>query len=260
MWNYSKISKNLKANGYYEFNSYLSKTEIKKVQNTLLQTLNYIKPSNQKSLQKKYYEIKKFNSKLKGNWYDICKYNIDLLQTLHKKEMIILVKKFFNTKVVFSGRPAIHVHDVVNDRILDAHQETNQFARDTLVLWIPLFDTNEKTGGIKIYEKSHLKGYLKHSLEHPTLGKKAWTSKYTHIQKKYLTKYKEKKLKVKAGNAIIFLSSLVHSGYENQDGKSVRITITERFNPLKKLPYLKDEKASLKMPYVGLDYNKLNIE
>ena len=51
MWNYSKISKNLKANGYYEFNSYLSKTEIKKVQNTLLQTLNYIKPSNQKNLQ-----------------------------------------------------------------------------------------------------------------------------------------------------------------------------------------------------------------
>ena len=193
MWNYNKISKNLKANGYYEFNSYLSKTEIKKVQNTLLQTLNYIKPSNQKSLQKKYYEIKKFNNKLKGNWYDICKYNIDLLQTLHKKEMIILVKKFFNTKVVFSGRPAIHVHDIVNDRILDAHQETNQFAKDTLVLWIPLFDTNEKTGGIKIYEKSHLNGYLKHSLEHPTLGKKAWTSKYTHIQKKYISKYKEKK-------------------------------------------------------------------
>ena len=79
---------------------------------------------------------------------------------LHKKEMIILVKKFFNTKVVFSGRPAIHVHDIANDRILDAHQETNQFARDTLVLWIPLFDTNEKTG-IKIYEKISFKWLFK---------------------------------------------------------------------------------------------------
>ena len=98
--------------------------------------------------------------------------------------MITLVKKFFKTKVVFSGRPAIHVHDQANDRILDAHQETNQFARDTIVLWIPLFDTNTKTGGLKIYEKSHLKGYLKHSLEHPKLGKKAWTKKYTHIDKK----------------------------------------------------------------------------
>ena len=105
-----------------------------------------------------------------------------------------------------------------------------------------------------------MKGYLKHSLEHPKLGKKAWTNKYTHIDKKYLNGLKEKKLKVKKGTAIIFLSSLVHSGYENQDGKSVRITITERFNPLKKLPYLKDEKAPLKMPYVGIDYNKLRID
>ena len=46
--------------------------------------------------------------------------------------MINFVKKFFNTDVVFSGRPAIHVHDIANDRILDAHQETNQFARDTM--------------------------------------------------------------------------------------------------------------------------------
>ena len=36
--------------------------------------------------------------------------------------------------------------------------------------------------------------------------------------------------------------------------------VGERFNPLKKLPYLKDEKASLKMPYVGLDYNNLKID
>ena len=259
MWNYKKISKSLISNGYYEFKNYLSKEELKEDQGTLLQTLNYIKPSKQKNLQKKYYEIKNFNNKLKGNWYDICKYNIDLLQILHKKEMIYLVKKFFKTKVVFSGRPAIHVHDVANDRILDAHQETNQFARDTIVLWIPLFDTNKKTGGLKVFEKSHIKGYLKHSLEHP-LGKKAWTKKYTHIEKKHLNGYQGKNLSVKAGNAIIFLSSLVHSGYENTDGKSVRITITERFNPLKKLPYLKDEKASLKMPYVGLDYNKINID
>ena len=58
MWNYSKISKNLKTNGYYEFNNYLSKIEIKKVQNTLLQTLNYIKPSNQKNLQKNIMKLK----------------------------------------------------------------------------------------------------------------------------------------------------------------------------------------------------------
>ena len=109
--------------------------------------------------------------------YNRSKVNAEKLQKQLKKD---------KTKVVFSGRPAIHVHDQANDRILDAHQETNQFARDTIVLWIPLFDTNTQTGGLKIYEKSHLNGYLKHSLEHPRLGKKAWTNKYTHIEKKYL--------------------------------------------------------------------------
>ena len=259
MWNFNKIKKSLQQNGYYEFKNYLSKSELEKIKKSLVETLNYIHPSNQKDLQKKYYEVKKFNNKLKGNWYDICKYNIDLLGHLHKKEMVNFVKKFFSSKVVFSGRPAIHAHDNANDRLLHAHQETNQFARDTIVLWIPLFDTNQKTGGLQIYERSHKNGYYKHSLEHPTLGKKAWTSKYTHINKKYLKGLKIKNLKVKAGNGIIFLSSLVHSGYENSDNKSVRITITERFNPLKKIPYLKNEKAPMKMPYVGLDYNKLGI-
>jgi len=95
MWNYNKITKSLITNGYYEFKDYLSKRELIIVKKTLLQTLDYIKPSKQKNLQKKYYEVKKFNSKLKGNWYDICKYNLDLLSILHKKEMISLVKKFF---------------------------------------------------------------------------------------------------------------------------------------------------------------------
>lgn len=259
MWNYKKIKKSLNDDGYYEFKNYLNKSELEKVKNSLVDTLNYIHSSKQKNLQKKYYEVKKFNKKLKGNWYDICKYNIDLLGFLHKKEMVNFVKKYFSSKVVFSGRPAIHAHDKDNDRLLHAHQETNQFARDTIVLWIPLCDTNYKTGGLKIYEKSHKKGYFKHSLEHPELGKKAWTSKYTHIEKKYLKNFKEKNLTVKAGTGIILLSSLVHSGYENTDDKSVRITITERFNPLKKLPYLKNIKAPMKMPYVGLDYNKLKI-
>lgn len=259
IWNFSKISKSLKENGYYLFKNYLSKKDIKLIKDTLIETLHYIKKDNEKDLQKKYYKIKKYNNKLKGNWYDIAPHNIDLLQTLHKREMLEFVKKYFKTKVVFSGRPAIHVHDNANDKLLGAHQETNQFARDTLVLWVPIYDTNEKTGGLCIYEKSHKYGYFKHYLEHPTLGSKAWTKNYTHIKSNHLKKFNKKNLKVKAGNAIIFLSTLVHSGYKNDDPNAVRITITERFNPLKKIPFLKYEKATQKIPYVGVNLNKILI-
>ena len=71
MWNYKKISNHLLKYGYYEFKNYLSKKDVDTVKETLLNSLNYIKKSNEKNLQKKYYEVKKFNNKLKGNWYDI---------------------------------------------------------------------------------------------------------------------------------------------------------------------------------------------
>ena len=70
-------------------------------------------------------------------------------------------------------------------------------------------------------------------------------------------KFKRIELEVKAGAAVFFLSSVVHCGYPNKKKGTVRITITERYNPLKKIPYLRNEKATLRMPFEGLDYNTI---
>ena len=259
MWNYKKIKKDIEKQGYFVFKNYLNKSDLKKIKSTLLDTLNYIDGNKDTNLVKKYFTIRDTKPKLKGNWYDIAPYNIDLLQTLHKKRMISFVKKYFKTNVVFSGRPAIHVHDDLNDRLLEAHQETNQMARDTIVFWCPLYDTNKTTGGLCVYENSHKNGYFKHNIENPKLGAKSWTKNYTHIKEKNVKNFTKKYLEVKAGTAIIFISSLVHSGYPSTKKGSLRITITERFNPLQKIPFLKNEKAPMKMPYVGVDYNKIKI-
>ena len=58
MWNNKKISKSLNDKGYYAFNNYLSKSELKKIQSTLLKTLNYIKPSSQKIYKKNIMKLK----------------------------------------------------------------------------------------------------------------------------------------------------------------------------------------------------------
>ena len=94
-WNFKLIAGALKRDGYFVFENYFSKTELKEIKNSLLETLNYIKPSKQKDLQKKYYEIKKFNKRLKGNWYNLAPYNIKILQSLHKKEMTTFIQKYF---------------------------------------------------------------------------------------------------------------------------------------------------------------------
>jgi len=256
-WNFRKIKSELESNGFYIFKDFFNKKDLKKIKNTLVNSLNYIRPSKEKKLQKKYYQIKKFNPKLKGHWYDMARYDINLLKLLHKPEMINFIKKFYNTEVVFSGRPAIHVHDDMNDRLLDPHQETNQFARDTMGFWVPLYNTNKNNGGIVIYKNSHKHGYFKHTLGNSHAGKKSWTKNYTHISAKIAKKFERVELNVKAGSAVFFLSSLVHCGYPNKKRGSVRITVTERYNPLQKIPFLRDENAPLRMPFMGIDYNKV---
>ena len=138
--NNNNIVEEIKNKGYYILEDFFSNEEINNVKKSLLNTLHYIKPDGEQDLQKKYYQIKKYNPKLKGHWYDIAPYNIHLLNFVHKQEIINIVKEFFNTEVDFSGRPCIHVHDLDNDKILEPHQETQQFARDNFVLLAPLLE------------------------------------------------------------------------------------------------------------------------
>jgi len=191
VWNNKKIAEEIRNNGYYIFENYFNSEEINKVKKSLLDILHYIKPDEENDLQKKYYQIKKYNSKLKGNWYDIAPYNITMLQLLHKPEMVNFVKEFFNTDVVFSGRPAIHVHDDENDKLLEPHQETAQIARDTLVFWSPLYDTNKENGGLSIHKDSHKHGYFKHTIVKTKPGFKSWTKDYTHVDESISKKFKK---------------------------------------------------------------------
>ena len=256
-WDNKKITDEIKNNGYYIFKDYFNEDDLNNIKQSLLNTLHYIKPDDEKDLQKKYYQIKKYNPKLKGNWYDIAPRNITLLQLLHKKELIVFIKEFFGTSDVFSGRPCIHCHDDENVNLLDPHQETRQIARDNMVFWSPLYDTNKNHGGLVVYKDSHKHGYFDHTLENPHAGKKSWTKEYTHVSSKITNKFKRIELEVMAGSAVLMHSAVVHCGYPNKTKGHVRISVTERFNPLQKIPFLRDEKATLRMPYVGIDYNKV---
>lgn len=257
-WNFNLIINNIKKDGYYIFENFFSKKDIAEIKSSLLRTLDYIKKSKEKNLVKKYYEIKKYNKKLKGNWYDMANYNLTLYKFLHSEDIISLVKKYFNSKVIFSSRPCIHVHDSTNDFLLEPHQETNMFSRDGILLWCPIYDTNEKNGGLTIYKGSHKHGFFKHKLKSST-GVKKWTKDYTNIDKKIYSRFEKENLKVKAGSAVFIINKMIHTGYPMKDKNKLRITLTERYNPLQQIPYLKNPKANIKIPYT-IDYNKINLD
>ena len=253
-----KILGEIDTNGYSVIENYFNTEDLKSLEKSLLDTLNYIDLDNEKDLKKNYFKIKSKNPKLKSHWYDISCFNTEMLRSIHTKQIIELVKEYFKTNVVFSGRPAIHVHDFDNDFLLEAHQETKQFARDFFLFWAPLWDTNEENGGLTVYKDSHKRGYFEHSID-PEPGQKVWTKQYTHVKdKKVLSQFEKINLEVKGGSAVLLHSACIHQGYPIKKENGLRIVITDRLNPLKKIPFLKDENKPMKIPYTGVDYNQIN--
>ena len=86
-------------------------------------------------------------------------------------------------------------------------------SRDGILLWSPVYDTNEETGGLTVFKGSHKDGF-EHKLENKKLGKKSWTKDYTHIDKKILERYEKINLKVKSKSAVLMINSMVHCGYQ----------------------------------------------
>ena len=206
------------------------------------------------SLQEKYYQVKEYNPNLKAHFYDMCAFELETRLALHDPKILNLVKGYFGTNVLFSGRPAIHIHDSENERFLEPHQETNMFSKDFLFVWAPLYDAKNDQGGLLIYKNSHKHGYWKHKVDNK-IGS-------TNINLKKLKKFEKKILKVEAGSALLIHSAVVHGSIKTRKRRFARFVMTDRFCPLIKLPYLRNEKAPLLIPYMfegedKIDYNSI---
>ena len=53
-WNYNKIINEIKKNGYFVHNNFLSKKNLDEIKGSLLDTLNYVKKSSHSNLTSKY--------------------------------------------------------------------------------------------------------------------------------------------------------------------------------------------------------------
>lgn len=245
-----KIINDIKENGYSKIINLFSKNQLDEVKNSLLSMLNYIKPDDSiKDLHEKYYQVKRHSLKLKGHFFDMTSFETTFLKILFDDRVLDVVKSYFNTNVVFSGRPAIHIHDSENERFLDPHQETNQCAKDFLFIWAPLYDAKGEQGGLEIYKKSHNQGYWSHNSDNK-LGS-------SHLKSDVLSKFEKEKIEVDAGSALLIHSSLIHGSVPTTKKNFARFILCDRFCPLQKIPYLKKEDVPLKIPHFGTDYNAI---
>ena len=67
-----EVINEINENGYCLLENCFTNDDLDEMKNSLLQSLNYIKPGNETDLQKKYYDVRDYDRKLKGNWYDIA--------------------------------------------------------------------------------------------------------------------------------------------------------------------------------------------
>lgn len=244
------IKKNIDDKGYAIIKDVFSSEEIQKCKDRLLDILHYIHPEKISDLNTKYFQVKNYNMKLKGNFFDMLQHEVSVLKLLNKEKVINIVRKYFKSEVVFSGRPTIHIHDSDNERYLEPHQETNQFARDFILFWSPIHDANLEQGSISVYEGSHKKGYYKHTAEN-SLGS-------SHVDKEIYEKFDMKVLDVKAGSAVLLHSATIHGTWATKKKGHVKYVLCDRLNPLQKIPYLRDpEFKTMKIPHFGIDYNSI---
>ena len=246
--NYSKNEKenffnNIRENGYAVLRDIYSKEKIDKIKNSLLRMLNYIKPDDKVTdLQEKYYQIKKHNPILKAHFYDMCTFEMEIYSAIHDSKIIDLVKGFFNTSTIFSGRPALHIHDSENERTLAPHQEIHLFSKDALLLWAPLYDAKDSQGGLYIYKGSHKNGIYKHEQSNKQVD-------HQGVSPSVYNKFEKKRLTINAGTALLIDCAVIHESVKTEKKRFARFILSERYCPLQKIPYLRKENVPIKIPY-----------
>ena len=109
-----------------------------------------------------------------------------------------------------------------------------------------------------IFKNSHKHGYFNHSHEQSRSGDKRWTSGYNHVDPTITKRFKKVELEIKAGSALLMQSKVIHCGYPIKKKGDVRMVLTERYNPLQKIPFLKNENAPMNIPLTGVDHNKIS--
>ena len=87
-----KIFKDINENGYTYLKNVYTNKQLNKVKSSLLSMLNYINPEKKgKSLQEKYYQIKKMSPILKGHFYELCKNELEILKLVYDDNIVDLV-------------------------------------------------------------------------------------------------------------------------------------------------------------------------
>jgi phytanoyl-CoA hydroxylase len=213
--------------------------ELATIYSSSLSDHSQVKPSKNnlsyEDLCRIYDECASSNEKLKARAYDFSM----LLASVKKmaSKCSDTVKKIFTDKTFIISDQQVRCDDIYGSRFVKLHQDIPGMKTDSCIsCWVPLVDTNEHQGGLRIVPRSHLMGPVKHEYNTNKWGLKAHEICDHDLYESKVSPT----LTVDAGDALLFHSCLVHGTAKNKSEQS-RWTFIARYDDVRDLRYLVDE-------------------
>ncbi len=232
-----------KKNGYVILDKIVLEEQINQIFNDIsnvldisLKSINFKKKL--KCCDEKIKILKEKNSKLKSHCYDIFGM-LDKVQIItNNKKINNFAREIYNSPLCKQS-VQVRIDDPSNERNLPLHQELELMGLLGIAVWIPLVDTDQEIGGLRVVPGSHKLGLQKH------LTRVETKTGYNQV----LWEHDEKKiadLTVKKGQAVVFHPFLFHGSMPNKSLKT-RWTLVFRFCDVKYMPYIRSQDAKMFM-------------
>jgi len=231
-------------NGFAILRDVVKAQEIENIFKQIKSVLLYVSSSVEKienncnqDLDQLYYKLKQDYPKLKSKAYDLIQHLDGAYKISANEKLLDFMQDLAQTPLLMDY-VSIRIDDINNDRLLPFHQEFyGQISTDCYTAWVPLQDITEKSGGLRVVPGSHKLGAVKHR----------FYGDYHGVREEYLKDAKPLNLSLKRGDVLIFHPNLFHASTPAHENQPIRWTMVTRYNPLKNIPYIENEKNSLRI-------------
>ncbi len=234
-------------NGFVLIKNLLSKSNLKKIQKTILnRSKNYFKDNKiynsiyDENFHSQLMHLKKFNPKKFGSLYDSIQRSLQIYSIICETKLIKYICKLTNLKkenISFNGEN-IRM-DLPNDKLhhLEWHQDRSYYFQNRdgnkgLVCWIPLINLSKKNGPLQVCIASHKNGFISN------YKKFRKNKKYSFQRKvKKQSHYKIFSKPLKEGDVLFMNKNTIHASGKNTS-KLIRFSLQVRVHDLMDPDYL----------------------
>jgi len=228
--------KKYNQSGFAIIKNLVSQNQVKSVLKIIAHNLSYYSSSKISKLHKGLLDLRLTNPKKFGLLFDTVQTLIINYQILSQNKILNLCKKILGEKgsSIILTDVSLRLDPPMDRRnALEWHQDSSYFRQndkcfDSLVLWIPLIDLNNDTGGLDVLSESYKIGQLK--IKKKLNSSKLYQSNQRKIEESKIKNFEEVNCNfLKKGDGIIMNMDQIHRSGTNRSDK-FRISLIGRYH------------------------------